>query len=76
MKEIHYRNDYGSVSTKCPFSEKVQLYNSLHSATPSGERVRIVGSTDCTVCKFYEGRGAYLKKWGTTYIESILCSHE
>lgn len=39
------------------------------------ERVRVLGSSSCTCCKYYSGRGEYHKKWNTGYIQSVLCKH-
>lgn len=75
MKEIIYLNHSGSVSKPCPFGEKVKLYNSLTSSKPCGERIRIVGSSDCTTCPHYVGFGRVVGKWGTSTLETRLCSH-
>lgn len=75
MKEITYLNHSGSVSKLCPFGEKVKLYNSLTSTKPCGERVRTVGSSDCTTCPYYGGFGRVISKWVTSYIETRLCKH-
>lgn len=73
--EVEYLNCWGSVSKPCPFGEKVKLYNSLHSDKPCGERVRIVGASDCTECPYYVGFGRIVGKWGTSTIETRICGH-
>lgn len=73
--EVTYEACWGSVFTVCPFGEKVKLYNSLHSNKPCGERVRIVGSSDCTNCQYYLGVGRFIKNCGTTEILTKICKH-
>jgi len=72
-REIKFFQCWGSVSDPCPYREKETLVNFAGEKTV--ERVRVMGSSSCTCCKFYVGRGEYFKKSGTGYTESVLCNH-
>lgn len=78
MVEVIYRNNYGSTDTPCPFGEKVRLVGGIltgQSADFKSEEIRIVGSSTCTECKYYAGRGSMSEKAGTSRMESRLCNH-
>ena len=72
-REIRYYECWGSVQDECPFRETESLVN--YKGEKVSERVRVMGSSSCTCCKYYCGRGKYYKKWGTGDIWSVLCKH-
>ena len=65
-REIRYYECWGSVQDECPFRETESLVN--YKGEKVSERVRVMGSSSCTCCKYY-------KKWGTGDIWSVLCKH-
>lgn len=73
VREIRFYECWGSCQDKCPYGETENLVNFAGEKT--GERVRVMGSSSCTCCKYYDGRGEYFKKSGTGYLQSVRCKH-
>ena len=73
VREIRYYECWGSCQDECPFRETESLVN--YKGKKVSERVRVMGSSSCTCCKYYGGTGEYHKKCGSGYIQSLLCKH-